>query len=281
MSEPQQQAASTLGTEPIPGEEPGGIAPAEDPLFEELSAEIHKLDSLSAEDPPKWPRVVELGTTLLQEKSKSLQVAAYRAFGQFNTEGYAGLEDGLIVVRDLLKNFWETMHPPVKRLRGRKQALEWLADRAVTLLESAPPNDPSGLEACVAAMEEVDATARELFDTPPGITKLLVKLREIAAGGEDEGEGEEGLNGGVTIAASTPVKGAPGAITTRQQAFDQLKLIIEFLRKNDPHSPVSYLLERAHKWGQLPYEELYKDLMSRHGDARQMIWWVLGIKDEN
>lgn len=281
MSDADLSTLSTLGIDPIPGDEPAGIPPADEPMFEELSEEIRKLDSLSDDNPVKWPRVVDLATTILATKSKSLQTANYRAFGLLQMQGYAGLEEGLSVVRDLLKTFWDTLHPPVSRLRGRKQSLEWLADRAVTFLDGTPPTDTSRLDACVDVMQVLDTAARERFaDNPPGITKLLSKLKELQkeASGAGHGNGT-GPDGEPVLVVSAKQATAPGVITSRQQAYDQLKLVMEFLRKHDPHSPVSYLLERAYKWGQLPYEDLYKDLMSRQADARQTIWWVLGIDE--
>ena len=279
----ESPSGTTRGLNPIPGDAPAGVAATYEPAFEELAAEIAKLDSLSGDDPVRWPRVVELGTRILLETSKDLQAAAYRAMGLFHTQGYAGLEDGLTVLRDMLKTYWDGLFPPLKRMRGRKQALEWLADRGVAFLESTPPADAGPLALCIERMQELDSLGRELFpDGPPGITKLLSKLREMQAqqaadaGPSQEGTTEPSAGGPVAVVGAKPPS---GVIATREQAFDQLRKVIEFLRKHDPHSPVSYVLERAHRWGQLSYEDLYKDLMSRHGDARQALWWVLGIKE--
>ena len=54
---------------------------------------------------------------------------------------------------------------------------------------------------------------------------------------------------------------ARGAINTREQAFKQLLEIAEYFRKNEPHSPVSYVLEKAVKWGKMPLDELMKELI--------------------
>lgn len=47
----------------------------------------------------------------------------------------------------------------------------------------------------------------------------------------------------------------------RDVAFKQLVDIAEFFRKTEPHSPVSYVLEKAVKWGNMPLTELIQELI--------------------
>src|SRR5690606_35970383 len=50
-------------------------------------------------------------------------------------------------------------------------------------------------------------------------------------------------------------------INSREAAFKQLTEIAEFFRKTEPHSPVSYVLEKAVKWGHMPLDELIIELI--------------------
>lgn len=54
-----------------------------------------------------------------------------------------------------------------------------------------------------------------------------------------------------------------GQIETREIALQRLAEIAEFFRQTEPHSPVSYLVQRAVRWGQMPLElwlqEVIKD----------------------
>ncbi len=59
--------------------------------------------------------------------------------------------------------------------------------------------------------------------------------------------------------ASTRTAGPP---ETREQAFKQLLEIAEFFRKREPHSPISYVLEKAVKWGNMPLFELMRELIA-------------------
>lgn len=46
-----------------------------------------------------------------------------------------------------------------------------------------------------------------------------------------------------------------GAIQTRAQALAQLRLVADFFRQTEPHSPVAYLAEKAARWGNMPLHE--------------------------
>jgi len=63
--------------------------------------------------------------------------------------------------------------------------------------------------------------------------------------------GSEGL-----CAAPHPMAGgAPSVPGSRAQALAQLRLVAEFFRRTEPHSPVAYLAEKAAEWGELPLHE--------------------------
>jgi len=47
----------------------------------------------------------------------------------------------------------------------------------------------------------------------------------------------------------------------RAQALRQLKLIAEFFRDTEPHSPVSYLAQRAAKWGEMSLETWLQEVV--------------------
>lgn len=47
----------------------------------------------------------------------------------------------------------------------------------------------------------------------------------------------------------------------REEAFRQLREIARFFRETEPHSPVSYVLQKAVKWGNMSLEELIPELI--------------------
>ncbi|NOY73137.1 MAG: type VI secretion system protein TssA [Gammaproteobacteria bacterium] len=52
--------------------------------------------------------------------------------------------------------------------------------------------------------------------------------------------------------------GVPGS---REEAFQQLASISDFFRRTEPHSPISYILDRAVTWGGMSLDELISELI--------------------
>jgi type VI secretion system protein ImpA len=79
-----------------------------------------------------------------------------------------------------------------------------------------------------------------------------------------------------TVASNSSAK----AIQTRADAFKKLIEISEFFRKTEPHSPISYILERAVKWGDMPLDELIRELIP-DSSARDFYGSLTGVRTED
>ena len=137
------------------------------------------------------------------------------------------------------------------------------------------------LEECWAEYKELNRVIEEKFDRNqmPGLTNLKKALDDIQvvvkklledkrieepdatdeAGAESEtSEGETGAAvGGEKAGVAT----AAGAIQNRKDAIKRLADLADFFRKTEPHSPVSYLVTRAVKWGEMPLEMWLQDVI--------------------
>ncbi|WNO08069.1 type VI secretion system protein TssA [Teredinibacter sp. KSP-S5-2] len=71
-----------------------------------------------------------------------------------------------------------------------------------------------------------------------------------------------------------------GPVQSREAAFKQLTEIAEFFRKTEPHSPVSYVLEKAVKWGNMPLNELIQELITDNNSLERFSE-LTGVKVEN
>jgi len=102
---------------PLSEENPAGPnlrAAAGDTTFgaiEELRREADPATDLEGGKAANWPAVVRACEQALATQSKDLQLAAWLVEAQARTEGFAGLQAGLGLVRSLLDRFWETLHP--------------------------------------------------------------------------------------------------------------------------------------------------------------------------
>jgi len=136
------------------------------------------------------------------------------------------------------------------------------------------------LEECLAEFKELNRVIEEKFDRNqmPGTTNLKKVLDDIQTvvkklledkraeepdtADESATETEAGETGAaVGGAKSTGVATAAGAIQNRQDAIKRLADLAEFFRETEPHSPVSYLVQRAVKWGEMPLEMWLQDVI--------------------
>lgn len=148
---------------------------------------------------------------------------------------------------------------------------------------------------CWDQMQALDAVMDEKYArATPGLGGLKKSLNEIRilldiivkekrpadSGGTDEvveaGDGATEVvassGGGISIAA--------GSIRSRQEALRQIEKIAEFFRQTEPHSPVPFLLLRAVKWGNMPFEMVWADLI-KEGAALDMMRETLGFNTQN
>ena len=78
----------------------------------------------------------------------------------------------------------------------------------------------------------------------------------------DESSNEEEFDVEGNAVDTTPnTKSISGPIQNRTDAFRRLNEISEFFRKTEPHSPISYALDKAVKWGEMSLGELMRELI--------------------
>ena len=63
-----------------------------------------------AGEPPDWALVRQRAESLL-DSSRDLRLAAYWTRAAVNLDGFSGLQPGLALVRGLMENFWDGLHP--------------------------------------------------------------------------------------------------------------------------------------------------------------------------
>ncbi|MCI0462756.1 MAG: type VI secretion system protein TssA [Gemmataceae bacterium] len=114
-----------------------------------------------------------------------------------------------------------------------------------------PPtsNVRSALASC---LDTVTSLARD---------KLAVAPPPQEAGAEQAGSAAVGANGSQTV--------AEGGIRGRDDAFRRLLELADFFRRTEPHSPVSYALEQAVRWGRMTLPELITELIGDEGPRNQ------------
>ncbi|MDK2955239.1 MAG: type secretion system protein VasJ [Desulfovibrionales bacterium] len=165
-----------LGKKPISDAKPAGEDARYEPEFDELQAEIDKLSVATASgEPIDWKKTIKLAATILDVKSKNLMAAAYLAAGLIQLRKVDGLALGAQILKDMVVNFWDTMYPPKKRLRGRVNAIEWWRDKALDFLQAFEADQPLPKETydrLVENLKDLDETLGEKLDSPPMLREL-------------------------------------------------------------------------------------------------------------
>jgi type VI secretion system protein ImpA len=78
-----------------------------------------------------------------------------------------------------------------------------------------------------------------------------------------------------TVAQTMTLSGAP---QNRAEALRLLSVVADYFRQAEPHSPVSYLVQRAVRWGEMPLETWLRDVIHDE-NVLSSILETLGITD--
>lgn len=136
----------------------------------------------------------------------------------------------------------------------------------------------AGLDALAALDATLDACCG---DDAPGLSSIRNLVADIAGYAEAIVDARRALALAASAAPAEPVLAAAAASTvpaflptgtsSRSTAYRQLAAIAAFLRENEPHSPVPYILEQLVAWGSMPLEEIETALRDRGSGISMLI----------
>ena len=257
-----------LGTEPISQDKPAGEDIRYEPEFEELQDEIDKLSSPTASGAIDWKKIEDLSSSILAERSKDMLVAAYLSVGLTRNRGPEGLLLGTKILRDLIKNFWDTLFPPKKRKRGRIRILEWWIEKISAEVERLRPFKIKDTELAelTEALDDIDRFLEENLPDHPStlpLSRLIEQSVEVEKtekeepkAAEEETKGRKGQEGPAaapsTAAAAVPASGELEGPEDAKKALSNIqglmKKMAAILREHEPASPLGYRLLRQAIW---------------------------------
>ena len=209
-----------------------------------------------------WRFVAERCATLLTTKTKDLRLAVWLAEAHARTRGLRGLGDGYAVLTGLCAHYWDGLYPLADDgdCEQRIGNLCWLLNRTPALVRemvfdgganAAPLADA---EYCLAMLGDLERVVDERLGADgPGFSAARQALQALVAG-----------RSGPAAAPMVPGDSAPafsdaasaeactGALQNRTQALLQLRMVAQFFRRTEPHSPVAYLADKAARWGDMP-----------------------------
>lgn len=143
---------------------------------------------------------------------------------------------------------------------------------------------------CWAALKALDKAMDARFSRQtPGLgslTKTLESVRSlldkvVKEKRIEEPDPSDAAAEGVEGEAAGGAAGGPaGAIRARDQALAQLAQVADYFRRTEPHSPVSYLVQRAIAWGQMPLDAWLVDVI-KDNNVLAGLRETLGLKGES
>lgn len=166
---------------PISTDTPGGEDIRSSESYEAVAAEIEKMTSMSGSSPVDWGLVEQQGTQLIAQQSKDFMLAAWVSAAWMERHALDGLRAGLELHAGLVKDFWETGFPALKRLRGRRNALTWWVERAADWLENQhfEPLAQTVYDDMVAAASELDSVLGERDPESPPLGNFVRQIKNL------------------------------------------------------------------------------------------------------
>jgi len=134
---------------PIPGDNPSGVYVRHDSkllLYDKIKEARRQDDELAQGEwqterkMADFPLAKKLAEEALATKTKDLQLAAWLTEAQLHIESFAGLQQGLNLCAGLVRDFWDTVYPPVEDgdLELRSGPLDFLGSGLDLALKSRP-----------------------------------------------------------------------------------------------------------------------------------------------
>jgi len=195
-----------LGVSNISSEQPCGVSIRYEPDFQQLESEIAKLEALSNEK-VDWNNVLTLSTQILKNQSKDVLVAVYLTQALLKLHGVKGLALGLNVINDMVVHHWQNLLPPVKRIRARASALQWLSEQADFVLSAIAVNADNAtgfVESAQALNDLMDALEANIEGESPSMLELHKRLKDAKREAK-EFVGESELTNDNAVSPEVPV----------------------------------------------------------------------------
>ena len=236
-----------LGKTPIPGGNPAGEDVRLDADFEALSGEIEKLSSPAGAGSLDWKKVVSLSSDILTHKSKDILVACYLCVGLLRIEGLDGLAKGIGVLRDMLEMYWEDLFPAKKRMKARRNAIDWWMERVKSIIAGGGtekwPNDKK--DKFVEDLKAIDAFLGENMDDAPIMAPFIASIASMI-----ELERIEEDKPAPAAGAARPKEVYPemDADKLLKQGLDILSRLASTIMQQEPMSALYFRLNRVVAW---------------------------------
>jgi type VI secretion system protein VasJ len=259
---------AALGSSPVPGDNPAGKDARYEPEYAAVLEEIEKLSFSGPGQAISWPVVEKNAAAILADQSKDLQIAAYLGVALQQNRGLEGMLAGIRVLADLLGTYWETAWPPLKRIRGRINAVNWWHERTAAFIKDpATRNGPVPAELgknLDGELGRLDGLISTLMPDALPLRDLTAAVRQLAAPPPEPSPGPESAppqpaeqaftSDAATAHTATMPTGASSAVADdimhlRRNFVAAAQAYLPAARSREPSDASLWQLSRLVVWG--------------------------------
>ena len=171
------------------------------------------------------------------------------------------------------------------QLASKKAPIEELILQAATNVSAASElskyyDTLQGLTPGSARISNIESAISRFANRFDQLTKNRIAMEQQEPGDPIAMSVEDSSTNETASTATRSVSMINKQIMTRDDALEGLLKVADFFRRTEPHSPVSYALEQAVRWGRMPLPELLGDLIS-DSSVREEMFRRLGIQNND
>lgn len=191
-------------------------------------------------------------------------------------DGKATTEQLNKIVNIIPRSFYETLFEDIQQCREQYEQLALVTDTNFGRTAPSLLNIKKAVDDCYDVVRPIRKSKREregLKDEtdPPKAAAATVRPRSASSP--------------VTVVSPSPAQqtlsgGLPLEPQSREDALLRLQAVASYFRRTEPHSPISYLVQRAARWGAMPLEQWLQEVVKDQG-VLGSIWETLGIDATN
>jgi len=225
-----------------------------------------------------WRGVVSTCQDVLTERSKDLQVVAWLCEALIHLHGINGAVLGWRVMTDLASMFWETIYPRldddvelrIKPFLWLIQCTDrWLVEYCQTPEKDYEINQVQLLREIISSLQalldqRLGEFSPSLFSLSERIDYLLKRFGPAVANTALVPDEE-------TLPMVQQLSSSTAEITSREQAYVAIRKVAEYLRREEPHSPVPMILDAVAGWR----DYQFNDLLARMPQERANLYELL------
>lgn len=222
-----------------------------------------------------WKRLENLSFEFLSANKKDILVGCYLSAALLHTHKLEGLEVGLKILNIMVKDHWDFIYPPLKRINGRWAAIEWLGTQLSSFIKDNNTTYPeSNINNIKRELENLDANLSLVNDAPPNLLYLMNLFNNLKITPNQEAKTPPGtkeltpdpINHNQAAQKTTSINSIQEALARVTELFTELDSISDYIISHKDAELVelslAYKLSRFSVWktiDNLPiYDEQYK-----------------------